>query len=178
VAADITPASQAGDDAAPYILRVPHKSRKPVGLLYPPDVLARLVAGQPADSVPKRIADAVRQQTPIVVMWVLPASLFSNGDPSRPPSYPRPYKIAIVNAGDDPAGGKRVDPIWIQQEASELRQIDSRTPFEEVGAVAAFPRDAFVPGRHLFIYSDYWTEQKQFAGHRIWATIEWNGAAQ
>lgn len=167
----------ATDDARPYVLRVEHKTRKPVGLLYTPETLMRLLSNQPDKTVSQRIIEAVRRQTPIVVMWSLPSSFTDQyPDPDRPGSYPRPYKIAIVNPSDDPASVNRIDPIWIQQDASELRRLDNRTEYEDVGAMAAFPREAFVPGRQVFIYSDYWNKSKQLVGHRIGASIEWNGA--
>jgi hypothetical protein len=166
--------SQAADDA-PQVLRVLHASRKPVGLLYSPATLAKLAAGQPADAIPQRIADAIRDQTPIVVMWSLPQS-FTDRDPDRPVSYPRPYKLAIVDQGNDPSGPSRIDPIWIQQEATEIRQLDKHTPFEEVGAMAAFSRTAFVRGREVFISSkEYRNSSKQLVEQRISAIIEWDG---
>jgi len=170
---------QSTNSAAPFVLRVSHPSRKAVGLLYTPEVLAKLAEGRAPDAVPKRISDAIRQQTPIVVMWILPPSLFRDSDQDRPASYPRPYRITIAEAGNDPLSPNRIEPIWIQQEDSDLQRLDTRTEFEEVGAVAAFPRSAFVPGRQVFIHSAaYWTSTKTQIDHRIWATIEWNGAGR
>lgn len=169
---------QAAADDAPQVLRVLHASRKPVGLLYTPVTLAKLAAGQPADAIPQRIADAIRDQTPIVVMWSLPHS-FTDRDPDRPVSYPRPYKVSIVEQRNDPSGPYRIDPIWIQQEATEIRQLDKHTTFEEVGAVAAFPRTAFVRGREVFITSTgYWNSNKLLVEHSVSAIIEWDGASR
>jgi hypothetical protein len=175
----VTSAGQSTDDATPYVVRADHRSRKPLGLLYTPEILARLVEGGPAGSVPKRISDAISQQTPIVVMWSLPPSLFDR-DEDRPASYPRPYRISIVEAGKDPRAIDRLDPVWIQQDALELQQLDTQTNFEDVGAVAAFPRAAFVPGRQVFIYTpQYVNRNKRHVSHRSpEATIEWNGSGK
>jgi hypothetical protein len=165
-------------NAKPQVLRVLHPSRTPVGLLYTPETLAQLAETRPSESVPQRIVEAIRQETPIVVMWSLPDSLTQRDD-ERPPSYPRPYKLAIVEPGGDPTGPDRIEPIWIEQEASVIQQLDAHTAFQEVGAVASFPRGALVPGRELFIYtSEYLNQRKQLVGHRISAVIEWNGAAK
>jgi hypothetical protein len=50
-------------------------------------MLAKLVQGRAADAIPKRMSDAIRQQAPIVVMWVRPHSLFRDNDEDRPVSY-------------------------------------------------------------------------------------------
>jgi hypothetical protein len=161
---------------SPEILRVPHRSGKPAGLLYTPELLARLAAGKPAGSVPARIARAIEEHTPVVVMWTLDPSLMRGDDPHRPPSYPRPYKMAIVPAGQTPLGQHRIDPVWIEQDASVIRELDTQTAFDGVGAVAAFPADAFVRGRLVFLYSDYWSAET-LKSHSIWAAIEGNGGA-
>jgi hypothetical protein len=84
-----------------------------------------------------------------------------------------------VERRNDPSGPYRIDPIWIQQEATEIRQLDKHTPFEEVGAVAAFPRTAFVRGREVFITStEYQNSNRQFIEHRISAIIEWDGVGR
>jgi hypothetical protein len=67
-------------------------------------MLATMVQGRATDAIPKRISEAIRQQTPIVVMRVLPHSWFRDNDEERPACYPRPYRITIVEAANDPRG--------------------------------------------------------------------------
>lgn len=142
---------------------------EPIGLLYTPEVLAQLAADRPQDAVSTRIRDAVRDRTPIVVMWSLPTSPEFG-------SFPRPYRLAIVDQGGD-IRGKHVDPLWSDQQADDLRQLDQGTRFEEVGAIAAFPLVAFRRGRLVQIVSS--PQQNQGSGVRraqAWAMIEWDGS--
>jgi hypothetical protein len=135
-----------GREPAPYVVKA---GNVPVGLIYSVETLAALAARQPA-GVSSRIAAAIRDQTPIVVMWTIPPS----PDFGLPP---RPYQIAIVerNRNEQAYGNASWSkPLWILQDAKELAQLDSRTQFDEVGAMAAFPPEAFAPGRKLVIYSD------------------------
>ena len=156
----------------PYILYWPHKAGDPgqaVGLLYTPDVLATLIAGQSPETVPARLREAVQQQTPIVVMWTIPP--MGGSEP-----WPRPFASAIVEEGDSFGGKLRILPVWTDQNANELRQLDTRTSFQDVGIMAAFPRSAFVPGRLVTIYLRLPSEPKQLRGVQRLGLIEWNGA--
>jgi hypothetical protein len=142
---------------------------EPIGFLYTPEVLAHLAAGRSQETVSNRIWDAVRNRTPIVVMWSLPSS-------SEFGSFPRPYRLAIVDQGGD-IRGKHVDPLWSDQQAEDLRQLDPGTRFEEVGAIAAFPLEAFRRSRLVQIVSS--PQENQGSGVRraqAWAMIEWDGS--
>ena len=133
-----------------------------VGLLYTPEHLADLARRSPK-SVSARMAAAIRQQTPIVVLWSIPPNA-SVG------LWPRPV---IVENGDAWAA-PRIEPLWADQTADDLRQLDPTTPFEDVGVMAAFPRSAF--GRFITIYVDLPAE----GGHKHrrvqrFGRIEWSG---
>ena len=138
---------QAQNPPGPYTLRTDGQQRTAIGLVYTPELLAALVARQPTESLNPRIADAVRQQTPIVVMWSVPI-------PPEVGPAPPPYKISIVERGD-PTDQNGIEPVRIQQDATVLAQLDSRVRPNEVGAMAAFARAAFVPGRWICLYSNY-----------------------
>jgi hypothetical protein len=118
--------------------------------------------------VPARISEAVQQQTPIVVMWTIPP--IADFEP-----WSRPFSSAIVEEGDSFGGKQRILPLWTQQSADELRQVDTRTAFQDVG-VMAFPRSAFVPGRLVTIYLRLPSEQGQLRGVQRFGLIEWIGA--
>jgi hypothetical protein len=159
---------------APYVLYWPQKPgdprpRQSVGLLYTPELLAALIARHWSESVPTRVSEAVQQQTAIVVMWTIPP----NAD-SEP--WERPFSASIVEDGDAFGGRLRIEPLWTLQNADELRELDTRTPFREVGVMAAFPRSAFVAGRLVTIYLRLPSEPGQLRGVQRFGLIEWNGA--
>jgi hypothetical protein len=140
----------------------------PVGMLYTPDVLSALASRMPAADVPRAIAGAIEQRTPLVVMWELPAT-----DPQPLP----PYGIAIL---DESGEEGLIEPLWIQQHAGDIARLDPRVRSGNpvIAAVAAFPASAFVPGRRVLIRSlrqstpsgsDTWT--------RRWGAIRWDGRA-
>ena len=109
------------------------------GLIYRPELLSALIAGLPAEKVPSRILHAVREQTPVVVMWAIPSH--PDEQAVGPPG------VHIV----DTSSGNTVAPIWEAHDAADLRLIDSRTAYERVGVVAAFPAPALAPGRVVVI---------------------------
>lgn len=164
---------QSQQGQGPYILRAEEKGDTSVGLLYTPELLATLVARRTPESVPARLAEAVRQQTPVVVMWKIPAT--ADFGP-----IPTPYKMAIVehDSGSPATDPNRIEPAWIQQDASELVQLDSRLRPEDVGAVAAFPRAAFLPGRRISLYSDYPIENRGLRVHSRSGRVEWDGRSR
>lgn len=158
----------------PFVLYWPTKhgeAGQRVGLLYTPEMLANLTASQaPETPPPTLIIDAVRRQTPIVVMWTIPPMADS-------PPWPRPFSVAIVEEGDSVGAKLRIEPLWTQQNADELRRLDTHTSFHDVGVMAAFPRSAFVPGRIVVIYLRLPTSQpREYRGVQRFGLIEWNGA--
>jgi hypothetical protein len=156
---------QDSDEPSPYVLKADDRGR-PFGFLYTPEVLAALAARHPDQALSVRITEAIHQRTTIVVMWSLPAT-------SESPAPPRPYKMAVLErAGDNPATAHKVDPLWIQQDATELAVLDARLRRQKVGAMAAFPGDAFAPGRWVYIYSG--PHRLDTGAQRIqqrWATV-------
>jgi hypothetical protein len=111
------------------------------GLLYRPSLLSALMAGRERKTVPSRIIQAVEQQTPIVVMWTIPAG---------PTQEERgPSRLVIT----DTTSGNTIAPIWETQDAGDLHLLDPRTSLQDVGAVAAFPLSAFQPGRVVVIHA-------------------------
>ena len=126
----------------PQVIYWPGADRPPirVGLHYAPEHLADLARLSP-NLVSARIAAAIRQQTPIVVFWSIPPNA-SIG------LWPR---LVLVENGDAWAA-PRIEPLWADQTADDLRQLDPTTPFEDMGVMAAFPRSAF--GRFVTIYVD------------------------
>jgi hypothetical protein len=166
---------------APYVIFWPQapESRHPptaVGLLYTPSVLA-VMARESPDSVSPRIDNAIREQTPLVVMWTIPPMATANREP-----WPRPFSSVIVEGGADsfgsPSGGKavRIEPLWIEQHADDLRRLDHRTRFSDVGVMAAYPRSAFVPGRLVTIFVRVPSEPGTQRGAQRFGLIVWNGA--
>jgi hypothetical protein len=140
-----------------------------VGLLYTPELLANLIANQPPETASTLVNDAVKQQTPIVVLWSIPPLAGS-------PPWQRPFSAAIVEDGDSVGGKQRVLPLWTLQNADELRRLDTQTSFQDVGVMAAFPRSAFVPGRVAVIYLRLPTSQpREYKGVQRFGLIEWNG---
>jgi hypothetical protein len=144
-----------------------------VGLLYTPDVLTALASRMPAGAVPTEIAKAIQQRTPIVVMWEIPTG--------RDYQHQRPYHIAIVEQDRPEAGAEgSIQPLWVQQEAGDLARVDGRLNSADmrVGAIAAFPAWAFVPGRLVVIHS---TPEVRENGRRYssqaWGVIRWHGTA-
>jgi hypothetical protein len=120
-------------DAKPY---------RATGLLYRPELLSALIAGRPPETVPERIRQAVNEQTPIVVMWAIPDGPAAREAVALPRLFIR-----------DTTSGNRVEPVWETQDAADLRLIDPHTPFQPVGAIAAFPRSAFQSGRIVTIHA-------------------------
>jgi hypothetical protein len=147
----------------------------PVGLLYTPELLAAL-ATRSAASVTARIEQAIREQTPIVVLWTIPPP--ANSEP-----WPRPFSTVIVEPHGDsfgfpsPGSGVRVEPLWVEQHAEDLRQLDRRTEFGEVGVMAAYPRHAFVPGRLITIYRHMPRELGRGTGVQRYGLIQWSGTS-
>jgi len=155
-------------DASPFVISLTDqigKAAVPVGLVYTPETLHRLVARHTGATVSARITEAIRRRTPIVVMWSFPR----RGENF---SWPRPFHVAIVEQGGDVVG-PRIDPLWTAQDADELRGLDSATHFSDVGVMAAFPAEAFIPGRWIVLYSS-----DKEPGQRVqrWGTIEWDGS--
>jgi hypothetical protein len=146
---------QADDGLTPEILHWRNSDGTPnraTGLLYRPELLAALSAGQPRENISVRILQAVEQQTPIVVMWTIPPG---------PGELVGPSHMII----SDTTSGSNVPPIWEAQDARDLRAVDPRTPFQQVGIVAAFPRSAFQPGRVVIIYAPL-PDNPATGGHR------------
>ena len=114
-----------------------------VGLLYTPEVLAALARSSPA-FVSERINDAIRHQTAIVVLWTIPPI-------AGEPPVPRPFSAVIVEHGDY-GSVPRTEPLWIEQHADDIRQLDPQRRFQEVGVMAGFERSAFVAGHSIIIY--------------------------
>jgi hypothetical protein len=130
----------------PYVLRV---GKTAVGLVYTPELLQVLVRPAGGRNVDIRVIDAIRNQTPIVVMWSVPV-------PSEVGPEPPPYTVVIIAGSDDARNvGGRITPLWVEHDASSLAALDNRVTTHQVGAVAAFPRSAFVKGRIIDMYSDY-----------------------
>jgi hypothetical protein len=159
----------------PYAIYLPgarpadRKIPTEVGLLYTPELLTAL-AGQSPDSVTLRVSEAIRQQTPIVVLWTIPPI-------AATPAFPRPFSTVIVEANSGYSGVPRVEPIWVEQHAEDLRQLDPQRSFQDVGVMAAFPRSAFVPGKWVIIYRQLPTlETAHWRGVQRFGLIEWNGA--
>jgi hypothetical protein len=144
----------------------------PVGLLYTPEVLAALADAAP-QLVSARIDGAIRQQTPIVVLWTIPPTA-----DAKP--WPRPFSTAIVDAGDDSFGGRgvRIEPLWVEQHADDLRQLDARTQFADVGLMAGYARSAFVQGRLVTIYRRLPGAPGQPTGVQRFGLIRWSGTTQ
>ena len=147
-----------------------------VGLLYTPEVLAALAARSPA-SVTARLEQAIRDQTPVVVLWTIPP-------PANEAPWPRPFSTVIVEAHGDsfgfpsPGHGVRVEPLWVEQHADDLRQLDPRTEFGDVGVMAAFPRAAFVPGRLITIYRRMPRELGRGTGVQRYGLVQWSGVTR
>lgn len=159
----------------PYVLLWPDSPENPrpverrteVGLVYTPEVLSALAARRPADAVPPRIVHAIRDGTPIVVMWEFP-----EGPADRPRPH-RPYHVEINERSQHMARWMGVQPLWIQQDARELQQIDARAAAHEVGVMAAFPGDAFVRGHLIFFHSHpVQTEYGSMTSSQRWGAIE------
>jgi hypothetical protein len=132
---------------APQKLWWPNAERQsgtPKGLLYTPDLLTALVAGRPAEAVPPLIIEAIRDQSPIVVMWTFL-------DESSAKNLNRPFHASI----SEPRAVGAVAPLWEKQDAAELRAIDPSTRFGEVGVMAPFPRNTLQPGRLVFMYAQW-----------------------
>ena len=174
-------AQQAGRDARPLQIFWPQKAGNPapptpVGLLYTPEALAVLAERAPA-LVSTRVDQAIRQQTPIVVLWTIPPP--ANAEP-----WPRPFATVIVEPHGDsfgfpsPGSGVRVEPLWVEQHADDLRQLDRRTEFAEVGVMAAYPRTAFVPGRLITIYRRMEPQPGRPTGVQRFGLIQWSGMSK
>jgi hypothetical protein len=101
-----------------------------VGLLYTPEVLRALAARSPVP-VSQRLDDAIRQQTPIVVLWTIPRK-------SGEPPWPRPFSAVIVAHGTY-SSAPRVEPLWTDQRADDILQLDRSRSFRDIGVAAASP---------------------------------------
>jgi hypothetical protein len=105
----------------PQSIRADDSHRTVIGLVYSPELLASLGARQASESMNQRIAEAVRQETPIVIMWAVPI-------PPEVGPDPPPYKIAIMERGG-PEDPNRIEPVWLQQDATALGQLEQpRSP--------------------------------------------------
>src|SRR4051795_5176002 len=62
----VSPAPSSPSDLVPFVLKAELQGM-PFGLLYTPEVLAALVANKPPDTIPPRIAEAIRNGDAIVV---------------------------------------------------------------------------------------------------------------
>jgi hypothetical protein len=143
------------------------KNPTEVGLLYTPEVLAALARRSPA-LVSQRVNDAIRQETAIVVLWTIPPI---EGEPP----VPRPFSAVIVQRGDYWAV-PRTEPLWIEQHADDVRQLDPQRQFKEVGVMAGFNRSAFVPGHAIIIYRRLPpSELGASRATQRFGRIEWNG---
>jgi hypothetical protein len=169
---------QTKSEAAPYAILWPHppnhpRPHTPVGLLYTPEILAVMAEESPS-AISARIATAIREQTPIVVLWTIPPT--ANSEP-----WPRPFSTVIVDGRGDsfgypnPGMGVRIEPLWVEQHADDLRQLDRRTPFLDVGVMAAYPRAAFVSGRLVTIYRRLPAEPGRTGGVQRFGLIQWSG---
>jgi hypothetical protein len=117
------------------------------------------------------MSEAIRQQTPIVVLWTIPPN--ANSGP-----WPRPFSAVIVENGGMSCGTlPRVEPVWADQRADDLRQLDPMTPFDDVGVMAAFPRSAFVPGRFVNIYVSLRSEVAAWECVQRFGLIQWSGVS-
>jgi hypothetical protein len=129
---------------APEVLYWRDSAGKPLratGLLYRSEILSALVAGRPRTSIPPRVLQAIERQTPIVVMWSVA--------PGPSQVIPRPYTVVVR----DTVTGTEAAPVWERQDATDIQLIDRRTFFQDVGTMAAFPRDAFRPGGIVIVTS-------------------------
>lgn len=138
-----------------------------VGLLYTPEVLAALARSSPT-FVSQRVNDAMRQHTAIVVLWTIPPI---GGEPP----VPRPFSAVIVERGDY-SSAPRTEPLWIEQHADDIRQLDPQRQFKEIGVMAGFNRSAFVPGHSVIIYRRLPpSELGATRATQRFGRIEWNG---
>jgi hypothetical protein len=156
----------------PYVIYHPNPlgTNTAIGWLYTPELLTELARRQPPDAVSPRILDAIKRELAIVVMWTIPPT--AGEEP-----WPRPFQVAITDPGRAP-GGERIDPVWIVQNAADLQALDPRTTFGEVGAMAAFHRAAFKPGRWIFIYRHFRpAEPGGMTGVERSGVLEWDGLA-
>ena len=78
------------------------------------------------------------------MLWTIPPQ---GGEPP----WPRPFSAVIVERGIY-SSVPRVEPLWTEQHADDIRQLDPGRSFSQVGVMAAFPRSAFVPGHIVIIY--------------------------
>jgi hypothetical protein len=161
------------EDPRPEVIYWPDEHRPPnvVGLPYSPQVLARLAANSSHAPGP-RIQTAIARGTPIIVMWAIPKGNEADEDP------PRPLSAVIVD--DTPDGRtswslKRIEPLWLEQNAEELRASDGQTKFRDVGIMAAFPRSAFVRGRLVTIFRDLPAEPGVHRGVQVFGRLNWRG---
>jgi hypothetical protein len=141
-----------------------------VGLIYSPEKLEQLIASHGSDPIPRHIADAVRDRTPIVVMWSIPESPYST-------PIPRPYRITILdpNRNEQEYGNPSwSEPLWTLQDAAGLNRLDTATQFRDVGATAAFRMEAFVPGRKIVIHSDGRTKDDRPEHHSRAGFFDWD----
>jgi hypothetical protein len=152
-------------DLRPLVLKAPYKRRTPVGLLYSPELLQRLIAKQPPGHVvSSRLADAARLHTPVVVMWSL-RPWRDTGDQSL-----RPYAIEVDQRI---ATGSKVpiQPLWVDQQAADLRALDPQTAFLEVGAVAAFPAGALTDSASVIVYTVSRTDPRGLVREQIFGRL-------
>jgi hypothetical protein len=171
-------ASAPGQNAEPYVLLWPDsraerplERRTEVGLVYTPEVLAALTARHPVEALAPRIIQAIREGTPIVVLWEFPTGKYDV--PAQ-----RPYEVRIAEPGQEV---NAIPPVWIQQDAAGLEDLDLRISAEAVrpgsgvgvAVMAAFPRDAFGPGRIVYLVSHrVKTEHGTWIRHARYGAIE------
>jgi hypothetical protein len=147
-------ASEQGATLEPYVLRAPDNNRTAVGLVYTPSVLQALTAAKHTNDVAPRIADALRRQAAIVVMWRIPGMTGTTEERNG-------YKMAIVgrNAGGPASNPNAIQPMWTVQDAKLLSSLDGRPELGGVGAMAAFPVSALSSGSRVYIYTEVPTDR-------------------
>ncbi len=104
--------------------------------------------------------------------------------PSTHLPWPRPFTTVIVDADGDsfglppPGQGVRIEPLWIEQHADDVRQLDRHGQFEEVGVMAGDARKASAPGRLVTIYRRLPRDLGRATGVQRFGLIHWSGTAR
>src|SRR4051812_20233759 len=105
---------QAGAD--PYVVRADDTTHTAIGIIYSPDLLARLVSQKSGYVPDTAIETAIQQRTPIVVMWSVPIPI--DIGPALPP-----YTIVIVGA-QGVLSADRTEPVWVGHDVTALAALD------------------------------------------------------
>ena len=140
-----------------------------VGIIYPVEVLSLLVREK--SMLRPRLELAIRDQTPIVVMWAIPGHQHTGATSER-------YEVAVVERGQQVIGNPhRIDPVWNEQDAGELLRLSKIDDAPEVATMAAFPAKAFVAGRQLIVYcQEPARPDGTIRTHERGGWIRWSGA--